>query len=99
VYYVASVALMIGALLWMYWTGNFGDLPTWLSLTSQRVVGTMAIASAFGVAQLASSLLSPGREAPARDGESPTAVADWLRVSDPAPAGSSQASPSRSTPT
>jgi hypothetical protein len=69
VYYVTAVALMICALLWMYWTGNFVDLPTWLSLTGARVVGSMAITSAFGAAQIASSMLATR----AAEGEAPPA--------------------------
>jgi hypothetical protein len=92
VYYVTAVTVMICALLWMYWTGTFADLPSWLSVTGLRVAGTMAITSAFGVAQLVSSMLA------ARAAEEPPRppVSDWLRVSEPAPVGSSQASAQRS---
>jgi hypothetical protein len=76
-YYAGSVTLMIGALLWTYWTGNFGDLQTWLSLTGARVVGTMAITSAFGVAQIASVLLARGSPAATGAGGPPTAVTEW----------------------
>jgi hypothetical protein len=95
-YYVASVTLMICALLWMYWTGNFGDLATWLNLTGQRVVGTMAITSAFGVAQLASSLLARAPATPAPADETATPMAEWLDVTEATPAGRSRASPAQS---
>jgi hypothetical protein len=77
VYYVTAVALMICALLWTYWTGNFGDLPTWLSMTGARVVGSMAITSAFGVAQIASALLA------ARPVDEPSpALPEWLALGE-----------------
>jgi hypothetical protein len=73
VYYVTAIALMICGLLWIYWTGNFGDLRSWLSVTGLRVTGTMAITSAFGVAQIASSLLA------ARPVDEPSpALPEWV---------------------
>jgi hypothetical protein len=78
VYYVASVTLMICALLWMYWTSNLGDLSTWLRLTGQRVIGTIAITSAFGVAQLASSLLARVPDTHAPVDERAALMAEWL---------------------
>jgi len=81
--------------LWTYWTGNFGDLPTWLNLTGQRVVGTMAITSAFGVAQLASALLARAPDTPAPAEETAT-VPEWLQVTEATPAGSSRSSPAQS---
>jgi hypothetical protein len=94
-YYVASVVLMGIALLWMYWTGNFADLPSWLQLTGLRVVGTLAITSAFGVAHLASTLaLSEPVAAVEGDG-----LGERLGVSEPVPARTPRPFPVRSTPT
>jgi hypothetical protein len=96
-YYVTAVALMICALLWIYWTGNFGDLPTWLSLTGSRVVGSMAITSAFGVAQIASSLLATrGAEPLAPNEPEHNATPERLALSGRARAGSLPASPAQS---
>ena len=96
-YYVTAVALMICALLWIYWTGNFGDLPTWLSLTGSRVVGSMAITSAFGVAQIASSLLATRDPEPlAPDEPEHDAAPERLALSGRARAGSLPASPAQS---
>jgi hypothetical protein len=95
-YYVASVTLMICALLWMCWTGNLGGLSTWLHLTGQRVVGTIAITSAFGVAQPASSLLARAPDAHAPVDERATLMAEWLGVTGATPAGRSRVSPAQS---
>jgi hypothetical protein len=95
VYYVTAVTVMVCALLWMYWTGHFADLQSWLSVTGLRVTGTIAITSAFGLAQLVSSMLGArAAQAPPR-----RTVSEWLGVSEPAPVGSSQASAQRSPTT
>jgi hypothetical protein len=83
-------------LLWMCWTGNLGGLSTWLHLTGQRVVGKIAIISAFGVAQLASSLLARARDAHAPVDEPATLMAEWLGVTEATPAGRSRVSPAQS---
>jgi hypothetical protein len=97
-FYASSVALMVLALLWMYWTGNFADLPAWLELTGQRVVGTMAIVSAFGLAHLAATLALPARAGRAEPDGEVEELSGWLDVSDPPSARTRPASPAPSTP-
>ena len=98
-YYVASVTLMICALLWMDWTGDLGDLSTWRHLTGQRDVGTVAITSASGVEQLASSLLARAPDAHAPADERATLMAEWLGgVTEATPAGRSRVSLAQSRP-
>ena len=61
-YYLIGTTLMVGVLLWIYWTGAWPDVAIYLNVTVDRTTTSVALLAAFAAGHLAAAAALRGDE-------------------------------------